>query len=221
MMFTNLDYILLFVFVLAAFIGFKRGFFISLGGIVSIAAALVIAYQGKGLLVQVLEQKFGLLTFLSGSLNQKIPALGAIQTVQNQMEGLASSGLADISKLEKVVERSPAEYLAYSILTLLAFILLFIVASIVLKLLFRLLNDLFDHGVLGVLNRIAGMLLETAKYAIIVAVLLLLINPLLTTTARMGFSGAEDAIVLIQTSTIVHGLNGMLQMIQVQLWPGA
>lgn len=217
--FTTLDYALLLIFVLAAFTGFKRGFFASLGAIFSTLAALLIAYQYQGLLAQYLEETYGLLTVLSGVLIDKDPALTTMQAVQEQLNHMGQMALPESFSSTGTITAVPsAEHLASILLTVLSFLLLFISISILLKLIFSLLNHLFNHGAFGSLNRLAGMLLETVKYAIIVAILLLVINPLLKTCSEIGFNWAETTSETIDKSIVAGKLNDAADQIQYIFW---
>ncbi len=208
--FTTLDFALLILFVLAAVVGFMRGFLASFGAIFSTLVAAVSAFHFRAPLVQSLEEQFGLLTVTAGLLNQKIPALAAFQAAQEQITRIGQAAVPG-AKAEPgaAVLVSPAEQLASGLLTVIAFVALFFVISIVLKFIFNILNKIFNHGALGFINRMAGMVLEVAKYAIIVAVLLMVINPLLQTCASMGFNRAETTQKAIKESVIAGNIESI------------
>jgi len=217
--FTTLDYALLLIFVLAAFTGFKRGFLASLGAIFSTLAALLIAYQYQGLLAQYLEETYGLLTLISGVLIDKFPALTTMQEVQEQLNHMGQMALPDSLSSTGTIAAVPySEHLANILLTVLSFLLLFISISMLLKLIFSLLNHLFNYGAFGFLNRLAGMLLETVKYAIIVAILLLVLNPLLQACSEIGFNWAETTSKTIEKSIVAGKLNETADLIQYVFW---
>lgn len=73
-----------------------------------------------------------------------------------------------------------AEILAPSIgsiiLTVLSFIILFILFMIVLKILFGFLNNVFDEGILGAVNKLLGGLLGLIKGAVLISLVMLLLS---------------------------------------------
>jgi hypothetical protein len=150
-----------------------------------------------------LEEKFGLLSLLTEMLNHKLPALATVETVQKQVSALGG----------QISTVSPAENLATLILTGIAFFGLFIVTALLLRIIFNLLNQVFDHGVLGFVNRMAGVLLELSKYAIIVLIVVMVLNPLLQTAAGMGFSGAQTAVESIHQSYLIAKMLDIVGMI--------
>ena len=180
MHFNLLDYIIIAILLLSALNGLRQGFIDALGGMLSTVLALVVAVLYFEDCALYLEQNMGISTFLTTFIKQKVPVL-ALSLDQSMLgQGLfALPGLTD-----------PANYLAGLLVTAIAFLLLFTVVSVVLRLIFAALNSLFSLGLLGGVNRVLGMVLVFTKNLLIMILLVGIAYQPIYLAARMGLNWA-------------------------------
>jgi hypothetical protein len=190
---NSLDYLLLAWLGISALLGFYRGFIAVLGGLASSLIALFIAIIYRSDLALYLEKEFNLQTILAqgiadklpqpalgGSpINQFLPALKTLPIIQAQLAGLAQMILVAIS-----------------------FVLLYIIISKGLRLVWKILEVPFRQGVLGSVNRLAGLLLLAGKDLLIMAVLLGISYPLIKSGGTMGIKGFVKVSGLIDQSQV-------------------
>lgn len=209
---NTLDYILIIIFLLAAIRGYRRGFFASLTAIVGVILALFVAWRYRDFLVANLEAKYNLVTLLANWLEEKLPLLVMARSGVNFLDQIPLPGsTADPSMPMSLLPVSIQ--MAENILGIAAFVILFAGAYCVLKVLAALFTGLFKHGALGWVNSLGGMILETAKYVIIVLVLVALISPLLQTAAFLNSDSAGKVSENIENSRVMaflyDGFDGM------------
>jgi uncharacterized membrane protein required for colicin V production len=214
----TIDLIIIGIIGLFLIIGIAKGF---MKQILS-AANWLIALIGSFLLIKPVSALVAQ-TALKATINTKvgdwIASKGALfsttistgQASQQLTEAISELGLPEfIAKaivggldLSSVEGSTLAEVLAPTIgniiLTVLTFLALFILLMIICKVVFRLLNKVFDSGVLGVVNRILGAALGLVKGAVLVSLAMLLVsalsglipslNDFLTADLRLGTEG--------------------------------
>lgn len=203
MMFNLVDYIIIAILVLSVLSGLQRGFMEALGGIAGTIIAVVagILYYNEGAVL--LEANFGLTGLLTGVIHDKFP-LTAIASDSKLLGSLTIlPGYSDAGS-----------YLAYLLTLGISFILIVIVCSIIIKLGFRLVSDLINHGILGLANRILGACLVAGKNIIIIAIILGITNPIIKTGAFMGLSGALAVSQLLDQSFFAPELNNIFAVVK-------
>lgn len=189
---NKLDYLVLILLVLSAFLGYRRGFLSVLGGLATTLIALVIAFLYRTQLAMVLEEQFGAITLLAQSLGEKIPQ-PAFGTTSN-------SFLPAIKTLPYVQKQ--LNNLSEMIIIAISFIVLYIVISTVLKILWRMLEKPFGNGLLGSINRVTGMLLLVSKNFLLTAVLLGVSAPFIKNGVDIGIKGLANTNLLIEQSRV-------------------
>ncbi|MEN6324850.1 MAG: CvpA family protein [Syntrophomonas sp.] len=196
MHFNLLDYGIITILLLSAITGLRRGFIDALGGILSTVLALVAAvlYFGDG--AAYLERYFGLGSLLTTLIKDKVPVLALSPDQSILGQGLlAAPAVTD-----------PAHYLAQLLVAAVAFLLVFGLASVVLKLVFACLNSLFSLGMLGGVNRIMGMLLVLIKNLLILVIIFGVAYEPIYLAARMGWDWAGIATGYMNKSVLTAGL---------------
>lgn len=180
---NSLDYLVLIVLGISAVLGYYKGFISVLGGFAGTLAALFLAAVYRDKLALYLEEAFKLKTVLIQAIAEKIP-----QPVMNGTTG--QNLLPSIENLPFVQEQLSG--LAEMILAAISFILLFIIISLGLKLLWKILDASIEKSGLGRINRLAGLMLLFAKNLIIMAVLLGLLVPFVKNGTSVGITGLTD-----------------------------
>lgn len=207
MHFNLLDYGIIALLLLSVLNGFRRGFIDALGSMLSTVLALVAAvlYFGDG--AAYLEKYFGLGNLLTTLIKDKVPVL-ALSLDQNMLgQGLLAAPTVN----------DPAHYLAQLLVAAAGFLLVFGLASIVLKLIFAGLNSLFSMGLMGGLNRIMGMLLVLLKDLLILVIILGVVYEPIHLAARMGWDWAGIAAGYMNNSVLTARLMDGLVLIKAML----
>ncbi len=190
---NSLDLVLLVLLGISALIGYKRGLLSVLGGLGSSLAALAAAIIYRDDLAIYLEKEYGLQTMLVQVMAEKMPqpvfgkfvlSLHALPFIKNELTSLA-----------------------YMILSIIAFLLLYLLVSKGLLLLMGLLENSLHRGALGGANHLAGMIITAAKDLLIMAVLLGIFYPFIEKGAAMGVKGLMKAGAVIDHSLLVPYLN--------------
>lgn len=188
---NSLDYFVLIVLGASAIVGYYKGFISVLGGFASTLAAVVIAAVYRDNLALVLDKEFSLKTIFVQAIVEKIPqpvvagpygqnlvpSIKDLTFVQNQLTGLAET-----------------------LLTVISFVLLFIIVSFVLKLLWNVLEASIKKGGMGGINRLAGLALLAGKNLMIMAILLGLLAPFVKNGVNVGMTGLTDTNLWIEQS---------------------
>lgn len=196
MHFNLLDYGIIAILLLSAITGLRRGFIDALGGMLSTVLALVAAVLYFGDCASYLEKYFNLGNFLTALIKEKVPilALSLDQSILGQGL-LAAPAVTD-----------PAHYLAHLLVAAAGFLLVFGLASVVLKLVFACLNSLFSLGLLGGVNRIMGMLLVLIKNLLILVIIFGVAYEPIYLAARMGWDWAGIAAGYMNNSILAARL---------------
>lgn len=204
MHFNLLDYGIIAILLLSAITGLRRGFIDALGGIISTVLALVVAILYFRDCASYLDQYFDLSSLLTTLIKENVPVL-AFSLDQSMLgPGLITlPGLTD-----------PAHYLAQLLVSVAVFLLLFGLASMVLKLIFTGLNSLFSLGLLGGINRIMGMALVLIKNFLILVILLGLASQPIDLAARMGWEWAGIAAGYLANSVLTASLMVTFEIIK-------
>lgn len=191
---NSLDYIILVLLGISALMGFYRGFLSVLGGFASTLIALFAAVIYRHELARYLEEEFGLKTLLSQTLADKIPQPSWGSSLQGSM-------LPSLKDLPVIQEQ--LAHFAELILVAGSFLLLYIIISKGLRLIWKVMEAPFRRGVLGGINRLAGLLLLTAKDLLIMAVLLGILSPFIKSGAGMAISGFVNMGSLLDHSCLM------------------
>ncbi len=188
---NTLDYIILALLGVSALSGFYRGLLSVLGGFARTLFALFIAVVYRNEMALYLEKEFGLITLLSQTMAEKIPqpALGGSP---------AGEFLPSIKALPFVQEQ--LFNFAQLIVVAISFVLLYIIISKGLRLIWKLLEAPFYKGVLGWINRVAGMLVLVAKNLLLLAVVLGVLVPFIKSGVGMGITGIMNTSLWIDQS---------------------
>lgn len=186
-------YILLLIMII---IGFSKGFFKQIlsvaNWLVSLIVAIVFVKPFSGLMAKTTLQ-----TTINGKVAEWIASKGAIFQVPYD----ASSGNAQISEaiseslsLPKFIAEIIAKGINFDvpdgttladilspaigsiIMTVISFVILFIGALIIIKIVINLLHVVFDRGVLGIVNKLLGAVLGLVKGLVLVSLAMLLVS---------------------------------------------
>lgn len=199
-----LDYAIIAILLLSALAGLKRGLFNIIGGLMGTIIGLLAAVIFHRELALYLEKNFGLSSWLAAFFDEKLPlpALhpGLVQALD------FPAGLAD-----------PALYLATSLVTAIAFLLILLLGSKLVQLLCELLEGLFAHGILSGVNRGLGMGLLVLKNLLIMVVLAGVLLTPLELGARMGLPGAVITTQYMHNSISVEQLLNIFDYLKALL----
>lgn len=198
-----LDIILALFFLKAVISGYQKGFWHMIARFLSLGVALWMAYLYYQPLGVYLEQKFQLSSRLGGWMVNNLPVLLAIQDerapliletdslswidnlpVPEFFQNSINSAVIDMLHSSENLMRSPGELichaLAGSAVNIIAFLILVIGVVLGLSVFESLLGKVFEKGVLGSINRMAGILFAFVWQSIIFILLFGLIHPILS-----------------------------------------
>lgn len=209
-MFSTLDYIIIGILVISAILGFRKGFIATLGGIISTIAALVLAFMYQDELELYLESNFHLQSILTELLQKKLP----FPTMGGEISSLPLLD-SSLSFME-----NPHGDIAHLLLMAVSFLIIFILGGLVLKLIFNLLNGLFNWGVLGWINRMLGLLFVLLKNILIMAILLGLICPLMERGIQVGVIALTSPLAFTRESILAASLLDLFKFVQLMLGIG-
>jgi uncharacterized membrane protein required for colicin V production len=209
---NNLDYVILAWLIISALVGFFRGSLGVVGGLASSLAALAAAFIYRDDLAVYLQKEFGLQTMLSQFIAEKLP-----------QPALTGSPLGKIlpSLQTLPIVQDKLTNLAHMILTVAAFILLYILVRAGLQLIVKILELPLRNGALGGVNRVAGMVFMAGKDLLIMAVVLGVSYPFIKSGAAMGIKGLLKAGNFIDKSQLVPYLNLIFAGLEKLLGVGA
>ena len=198
--FNLLDYIIMSILLLSGLIGYKRGFFASVAGILGTITGLGIAFLYQNQLAKYLQEHYELVTWLTTILEKRlpIPAWGAKQT------GLLPS-LPGVNEGLAFIHNQVTEF-AYLIISALCFLILYVVSKQLLRIFATILTKIFNWGILGGINRLAGAGTVLMQNTIIIAALLGIISSPLGLGAKIGIKSVAQVMLFIQGSVLAPGL---------------
>ena len=164
------DVIIALIVIAGAVLGIKRGFLISVARPIKWFAALFIAFSlctpiAQGIIKPFIEAP--ITNQISGYLTERcadITAENAGEKLPTVLKLAAELADVNINSIEgessKEIINALVDKLADPVISLIstiaAFILVYILAKLLLSIAIKLLNSIFEHGVLGVLNRTLG-----------------------------------------------------------------
>jgi uncharacterized membrane protein required for colicin V production len=208
MEFNSLDYMIIAVLLLSGFMGYRRGFIASVGGIVGTLLGLGIAFLYRDDAVAYLQEHYGLVSSLTTVLEKRMPisVWGS-----NQLTPLSS--LPGINEGLAYVHRQFTE-LAYLLVMALCFLLLYMISSYLIKFFCAILEKLFLSGILGGMNQVAGAGTIITQNICIMAALLGVLNTPLGLGEKIGIKGLSQAAVYIQDSALAPYLLNVFLFLQ-------
>jgi len=204
--FNLLDYIIIALLLLSALAGVHRGFIDIIGGIAGIVVAIMLAIVYYDDCAFYLEGRYGLISLLTDFIRKKAP-ITALST-DNSVVGLPGSSELFIDL---------AHYLAYLIILAGCFLLILLVISLIFKLAFKGLSELFSWGVLGGVNKFLGMVLVVAKNLVTIAIIAGIMYPTIKTAAQMGWQGAIVTYKYMQESYLFSDLLNIFGLVKALL----
>ncbi|MEN6350216.1 MAG: CvpA family protein [Syntrophomonas sp.] len=187
-----LDYIIIAVFLLSMLTGLRQGFVNVLGGVLSSLLALLLSFLYYDDFALLLDKSWGISSIISEFIQEQVPVL-----TLSPDKGLFDRGLLSIPLLG-----DPAGYLAHLIMPALSFLILFLISSILLKLVFTALNSLFSLGILGWANRVLGMALILLRNLLLAVLLTGVLYPLVDTASQMGWAWGISASQYMSSSVL-------------------
>lgn len=203
MFFNTLDWVIISLLVLAAVLGFKKGFIKSAGAVVSVIAGLLAALTFWEPAVLYLEKNYMIISGLNETIQKVLP----IPTFDN-LEGMVPS----LFESARYAYQGATYHVARLIVSALAFVLILLVAAGILKLVWSILSILFDWGIMGTINRLGGTAFELAKGVLILSIIVGIAVPIIKSTARTGLPSAVNAQTYLATSTLVPYLDSIFQL---------
>ncbi|MGE5404329.1 MAG: CvpA family protein [Candidatus Saccharibacteria bacterium] len=198
-----LDWILLLVILIAAVSGFRKGFIKCLGGVVAVIAGTLCALAFWDPVTMYLQDNYQLITLVSEKItpNLTVPAFDSI-------EGLVPSLFDSV--------QYAYQGLAYHVARLLVsagiFILLAFLVGLFVRFLWRLLDMIFEWGILGAANKISGLVFEVTKAVLIMTLTIGLANPVIAALARTQVPQAVSAQGYINGSFLVPYLESLYEI---------
>ncbi|MDD4802085.1 MAG: CvpA family protein [Syntrophomonas sp.] len=203
--FNLLDYIIIAILLLSVIIGYQRGFIATLGGILSTLIGVGVAFMYRNDLADYLQEQYGVVTSIAAALEKHLPisAWGSSRTS-------SLSSLAGLSEGLNFITRQINE-LAYLLVAIGCFLILFLISSYLIRLLCTVLEKLFAWGILEGINRLAGAGILLIQNIIIITVLLGLTKSPLGLGAAIGITGISRTAEYIEGSLLVpYFLKGFL-----------
>lgn len=189
------DYLIITVLFLSGLNGFKRGLLDTVGKIVSLVAGLLVALCFCDDLALILQHRF---------------AFTSILAVRLQRTPLSFNEL-DNPLLQLIVADLPGAqdarlWVAQIIAVIISFLILLAAISILINILWQPLTGVFKHGIIGLFNRLGGLVLNISKDALIMAVIFLTVFPLLQLLAGVNLPIITDMCNYMQDSRILTWL---------------
>jgi uncharacterized membrane protein required for colicin V production len=192
---SMLDYFLLLILILAVIAGYHRGLLQTLGGMVSLAAGLVLAALYCNDLVFYLDSKFHLVTVIAEGLEKKIP-LPAFYSYPAVGSFIAEPEI--FSPLHS--------QLAHLLLVVVSFVVLYLVISRLTNILWTLLAGVLGWGVLGNLNQMGGALLNLGAKVLGLSIVVGLLIPLVDVGSKLQMKWAITTRAYLDSSILVPSL---------------
>ncbi len=199
-----LDYAIIAILLLSALAGLQRGLFKVIGGLMGILLGLLAAVIFHQELALYMEEYFGLSSWLAAFFQEKLPIPALNPGLVKALDFPA--GLAD-----------PAFYLATSLVTAIAFLLILLLGSKLVQLLCQFLEGIFAHGILSGVNRGLGMGLLVLKNLLIMVILAGVLLTPLELGARMGLPGTLITTQYMHNSVLVEQLLNLFDYLKILL----
>ncbi len=183
-----LDIIVVLVLLFAAFEGYKKGMLTMLISFVGTIIALIIAYMFGGAFKLLLIRKFSIdeviFNKVADGLKQFGERLGDTNNFQNNGFEIAHSPLPDpintsvdnyLADKTTAVMNASAQTISDVMVNILSYALLFFIAVIVIKILAKVLNTVFQFPVLKQFNKLGGVVFSVLGILLIMNVVFLLL----------------------------------------------
>ncbi|CFW99650.1 Colicin V production, CvpA [Syntrophomonas zehnderi OL-4] len=206
------DYMLLALLGISALKGYNRGFLSVLVRFASTLVALCAAFFFRHDLAGYLEKQFGLKTMLAQAVADKFP--------QPSWGDLKSPDLLPSLKSLPIIQ-AQLDYFAELVVVVVSFILLYIIISKGLRIIWKLMESPWRQGLLGKINRLAGLLLLVLKDLLIIAVLLGILYPFVQSGAKIGLSGFVNTKIWLDQSYLLPYIMDIFAGLETLLKPGA
>lgn len=172
------DCFIIAIIVLSLASGFRQGLIKALGGIIGIAAGVILASAYYDNLALYLEDYYGIITRLADFFREKL--FFASLPV--------GAGFIPDPSLARFAAGDIAYYLASFLVLGLSFLLLFLFLSKIVRFFWNGLDQVFMAGFLEGINRIAGMAVVSIKNLIIIMVFLGFLLPWIKTGSDIGIA---------------------------------
>jgi uncharacterized membrane protein required for colicin V production len=198
-----LDWFFLVLLVLAGLAGFRKGLINSAGGLVAIFFGVLTASACWRTLTDYLQKNYDLITICAGAIQKHLPTPAFDVT-----EGLVPT----IFKNSLYAYQNAPYHVATMIISALVFVLIVIAVTGLITVLFKVVSIPFNWGILGLTNRIGGGLFMLAKQVLILAVVVGLAGPMVTTLAHTGVAGMIDLEKYTKGSLLFPCLENLFQL---------
>ncbi len=210
--FMWIDFIVAGVLILFLFRGDKRGLIASLLGIIGWAVALIVAFLAYPYAVNLIDDHTGIRNSLTDHVTDYVKSKLISQLNGSNGGNMPDSVLAALSSTSNSSMDVQAAAAAKPIVNIFMDIVAFVVVLLVVRVIFKIVQTISmkftgtDHGPLGLLNSLGGMLFGLVEGAILAYLLLLLLDYLAL------FAGFPFMLHQLDDS-IVMGLIDQLDMI--------
>jgi uncharacterized membrane protein required for colicin V production len=201
------DYLIITVLFLSGLSGFKRGLLDAVGRIVSLVSGLLVALCFCDDLTLILQHRFAFTSILAVRLQGTPLSFNELDNPLLQLMVADLPGAQD-ARL----------WVAQTIAVIISFLVILAVVITVINVLWQPLTGVFQHGIIGVFNRVGGLVLNIAKNALIIAVIFLTVFPLLQSLAVINLPIIIDICNYLQDSRILTWLYDSIPRIGV--FPG-
>ena len=172
------DIILALIVLIGAIVGLKRGFILTVAKPVKFVLCLIIAFSlASSVATEVVEPMVGdalenqMTDFLTEKIEESQDGEFEIPTLIKLAAGVLDIDLESFESAENYADAmvsSIAQPIIHLVSTVIAFFILYFVSKIVLGILLKLLNAIFDRGIIGALNKALGLIFSTF-FAIVIA----------------------------------------------------
>ncbi len=186
----------------AALLGYNKGFIKSAGRIVSFVLGIVAAWVFCMPAVDYAEKHFGWITTLAKKFDQWLPALRF-----DDLMGIDSV----LFNVSQYAHQGLSLYAARLLLSAVMFFVILLVASKLLELLVHLVGMVFNWGLLGVGNRVAGAAFEIAKAFLLLSVIVGLGMPICRLFSTGGKFVSMNTMTRLEASILVPYLERLFR----------
>lgn len=218
------DIVILIIFGISVLSGFIKGFskmFVKfLGGIVSLVLAIVLCSK----CAELLNDKFNLINALSNVLKSSLSGIFGEDTLNLTLGELQTNGVTNVSgpafilnllvglvdkgvSLKTTVGDAIAPMCAYYLSVALGFIICYVLLKILFAIVGSILNKIVKLAMLGMIDRLLGLVLGAIKGFITCYILLLIANflPIPQLTEWLGTSSLAGIITSVNLAGLVFG----------------
>lgn len=198
-----LDWIFLAALIIAAISGFRKGFIKCLGGVVAVMAGTLCALGFWDPVTMYLQDNYELITLVAEKItpNLSLPAFDSI-------EGLVPTLFDSVS----YAYQGLAYHVARLLVSAGVFVLLALIVGFFVRFLWRLLEMVFEWGILGAANKILGSAFEIGKIMLIITLAIGLTTPVVQALARSNVAQAASAQEYLEGSVIVPYLESLYEI---------